>query len=291
MIERLKGCTIAGLNGIHKLLWPFRVITNGMNTLREGLITLYGEREAANIIRLVGNRADDPKIAERLLSGEPVQYVLGEAWFRDLRLKVDKRVLIPRPETEELVEWIIQDGVRSSSSTSDEDVGPLILDIGTGSGCIALALKKELPDAEVFGIDISYKALDVASANAEHLGLEVRWLEMDVIKDWGWLPPSDIIVSNPPYVLRSEEASLADNVRKFEPRQALFVPDDDPLLFYDTLAVMASELLQPGGRIYVETHADMAQRVAELFRNEGLTDIVIRKDLSGKDRMVRAGRS
>jgi len=249
-----------------------------MSDLRAGLVEMYGDREAGNILRLVGDKAGNPGIRQRLLKGEPVQYVLGEAWFYGLQLAVNSHVLIPRPETEELVDWIVKEN-------SGKQV---IMDIGTGSGCVAIALKHVLRDATVCGVDISREALAVATSNAEAVGVDVKWIECDVLTDRSNLPPVDILVSNPPYVPESERSSLADNVVRFEPHRALFVPDADPLVFYRVMAAMALRLLPSGGKVYVEVHENMADVVSQLFDTEGMKDIVVRKDLSGKDRMIRA---
>lgn len=248
------------------------------NRFREELEAIYGEREASNILKLAGDRVNEADVCERLLAAEPVQYVLGETWFHNLKLKVNKHVLIPRPETEELVDWVVKDYKGATDLT--------ILDVGTGSGCIALALKWSLADARLFGIDVSKDALQVAQSNGEDLGLEITWIEGDILEDMSKAPLCDVIVSNPPYVLRSEIATLADNVRAFEPGLALFVPDDDPLIFYKHILDLASTILKRPGRLYFETHERMAARVSELVENQGF-ESVTRSDISGKQRMLR----
>lgn len=214
-----------------------------------------------------------------LLEGKPVQYVLGEAWFDGLRFLVDGRVLIPRPETEELVHWVRAD-----------EPGGSILDVGTGSGCIAVALQLHLPESRVTAVDVSWGALDLAQENAERLGAKVQFRQLDFLNEavWSAMPAFDVIVSNPPYIPEWERASIEDHVKLREPGLALFVQDEDPLLFYRSLARFAVRHLRPGGALYVETHASFGGQVTRLFEAEGLNNIVLRKDMHGQDRMVKA---
>ncbi|WP_344980589.1 peptide chain release factor N(5)-glutamine methyltransferase [Compostibacter hankyongensis] len=220
---------------------------------------------------------------DRLRLQAPVQYVLEEAWFHDLRLRVNEEVLIPRPETEELVEWIIQDQEKAPSKAQQ------LIDAGTGSGCIAIALKKTLPDLQTTGTDISAGALAVAAGNASRYGLDIGWIKADMLDETTWpaMPGCDILVSNPPYIRRSEAGAMAPHVRDHEPAQALFVPDEDPLLFYRALARLACRKLRPGGALYVEINEALGDSVAALFRKAGLNPVVLRQDLFGKDRMVK----
>lgn len=224
------------------------------------------------------------RCSDELLRWRPVQYVLGEAWFAGMRLQVDERVLIPRPETEELVEWCL---------TSSPRIPLRMLDVGTGSGCIALALAKALPMAEVWAADKSRDALAVAAANARETGIDLRLLELDVLdRDaWGALPKIDILISNPPYVLTADKSSIRDNVLQYEPHMALFVEDADPLRFYDAITELALLRLASGGRIYFEVHEEKGPDVQQLLEERGFRDVILRKDLSGRDRMVRADRS
>lgn len=219
---------------------------------------------------------------EALLQHKPVQYVLQEAWFGADAYFVDERVLIPRPETEELVEWVIQDNTAAGNIA--------ILDIGTGSGCIPISLRKKLPAASINACDISAGALDVARQNATVLQASVEFLELDILNSdrWTVLPALDIIVSNPPYIPQKDKATMFQNVLSFEPHLALFVEDDDPLLFYRTIAILGKQQLLPGGKIYVEIHEDLGMVVCELFTANGYRDVTLKKDLQGKDRMVRA---
>lgn len=218
---------------------------------------------------------------KRILRGEPLQYVCGRAHFYRRLFKVSNSVLIPRPETEELCELIISE---------NRNKRPLkILDACTGSGCIAVTLYGELQGSLVSAFDIDPKALELAIMNAHTYKSNIRFLEADLsraetlpFESW------DIIVSNPPYVLESDKINLHKNVFDFEPHIALFVPDDDPLLFYRHLARYAVHHLNPCGILYVEINEKKADAICELFAREGLADTAIIKDLSGKDRIVRA---
>ncbi len=227
--------------------------------------------------------ADDASIRhilQQLLQHKPVQYVLGEAWFYNLKLKVNEHVLIPRPETEELVEQLIRD--RKSKLTD-----PKILDIGTGSGCIAIAIQKNLPASLVTAIDISENAIALAAENAVLHNAHINFKQMDFLaeKKWETLPLFDIIISNPPYIPINEKEKLGKNVSLYEPHIALFVPAKSPLIFYEKIAAFGSSNLRPSGKIYLETHEDYAQKVADLFR-KGYETVTIKKDMYGKERMI-----
>ena len=221
----------------------------------------------------------------RRAAGEPVQYVIGSADFYGLRLTVTPAVLIPRPETETVVEHALE-LIRGHEA-------PWVLDVGTGSGAIALAIKHQRPDAEVFAVDVSPEALAVAAGNAERLGLDVTLVEADALRPAfaDEVPPAfALVISNPPYVPDAERAGLQREVRDHEPGGALFVPDADPLLFYRTLAGHAERLLAPGGWLVAETHADYGQAVAALWADAGLDGAEIRPDLAGRDRVAVARR-
>ncbi len=218
----------------------------------------------------------------RLLQNEPIQYVLGWAWFDGLQLKVTPETLIPRPETEELVEWVfLREKYRQ---------GPSIIDLGTGSGCIPLALKRRFPQAKIKGLDLSEGALAVASENAKQLKMEVEFEAFDIPNDN--LPASccDILVSNPPYIRPSEKELMEANVLDYEPEQALFIPEIQPLLFYEKIAVMATSCLSEGGSLYFEINEAFGREVCDLLSNLRFKNIEIKKDMQGKDRMVRAER-
>ena len=217
----------------------------------------------------------------------PVQYVLGYETFGARRFAVSPDVLIPRPETFELVEWC--------ASALSQHAAPRILDVGTGSGCIAVSLALELPHAQVEAWDISPRALAVAQQNATQLGAEVDFREIDLLKAVREnVDPQhrfDLIVSNPPYIPAAEASTMGDNVVQHEPHTALFVPDHDPLLFYRALAHLATERLLPGGALLVETHTDFARETAELFAQHGLQQLEIRHDADNRPRMVKAIRA
>ncbi len=218
----------------------------------------------------------------RLLNHEPVQYITGIAYFYGYRFHVTPSVLIPRPETEELVQWIIQDYAGQAKLQ--------ICDIGTGSGCIAIALRLKLHDAEVDAYDISQDALEIAKKNSEELGAEVFFYKNDILAHENWPTRQfDVIVSNPPYIPRRNMSLLARNVVDFETPDALFVPDHDPLLFYRSIAAFSAPRLKPHGKLYVEVHEDYAAEVAGLFEKSELKDVMLRTDLNEKKRMVRAG--
>lgn len=216
---------------------------------------------------------------KRLRTGEPLQYVLGTVDFHGSRLHVDPSVLIPRPETEELVDLIIRSAHQPPTR---------ILDIGTGSGCIALALKRAFPAADVIGLDVSTAALEVAANNARSNGLDVEWQAIDVLI--GDLPQGtfDLIVSNPPYVPRSEAVDLAPNVRDHEPHLALFVDDVDPLLFYRVIGRKALPHLAPAGELWFEAHHIHAPSVGGLLERTGYGHVRMIEDLSGAPRIIRA---
>ncbi len=220
---------------------------------------------------------------ERLLQNEPVQYVLNEAWFDNMIFYVDKNVLIPRPETEELVEWIIN----QYNSTVDE---LKILDIGSGSGCIPISLKKRIPKAEVWSCDISNEALTVAKKNGEDLGQEVNFIQLDFLDQHSWkqLPKFDIIVSNPPYIPEKDKETMQPNVLQYEPATALFVPDNDALVFYKVIAEFGKTHLEKGGTIFMEIHESLGKEIVELFQSYDYS-AEIKKDMQEKDRMVKAG--
>jgi release factor glutamine methyltransferase len=216
-----------------------------------------------------------------LLNHRPIQYVTGTAYFYDLELEVDSSVLIPRPETEELVKWIAGD--------QKEGQDLKILDIGTGSGCIILALSRLLKNPQITATDISEKALAIASRNALKYGIRAEFRMMDILDEstWNEYEKYDIIVSNPPYVKEMEKKEMQANVLEYEPPGALFVPDDDPLLFYRAIARFSGLKLSPQGRLYLEINENLGGETVMLLRNEGFTEIILKKDMRGKDRMIR----
>ncbi|MER3497858.1 MAG: peptide chain release factor N(5)-glutamine methyltransferase [Chitinophagaceae bacterium] len=221
---------------------------------------------------------------ERLLKHEPVQYVVNEAWFAAKKFYVDKNVLIPRPETDELVDWIVKEMQQRANELFK------ILDIGTGSGCIAIALKLALPGAEVWACDISDEALNIARLNADTLNAAIDFIPLDFLdaEQRKQLPAVDVIVSNPPYVSFKDKSGMRKNVTDYEPSTALFVPNDDALIFYKAIAEFAKEKLHPQGKIFVEIHESLGKQVTEIFQLAGFHKTEIRKDMQDKDRMVKA---
>jgi len=234
--------------------------------------------------------------ARDLGRGRPVQYVLQESWFCGLKFYVDENVLIPRPETEELVNWIVEDVHENQPLDGRTSPAPpstfsgTILDVGSGSGCIPVALKKKLGHASVFSCDVSEKALDVARRNAVFHKAEVHFLLLDFLRadQASQLPSCDIIVSNPPYIPISEKRSMPAHVTDFEPPLALFVQDDDPLIFYEAIAGFAAKRLLPGGSAYVELHENLHAHVKKLFLQKNFSSVALKKDLYGKNRMLKA---
>ena len=229
------------------------------------------------------------QFAERLTRHEPVQYVLNEAWFCGLKFYVDKNVLIPRPETEELVEWVIEEVRSRESGVQSRSSDIRILDIGTGSGCIPVALKRKLPEAEIWSCDISEDALNVAKKNAVALEADVNFMLLDFLneKKRDSLPSFDIIISNPPYVPERDKEQMRPNVLNYEPHIALFVHDNDALIFYKAIAEFGKKHLNPGGAIYAEIHEDLGMAVSEAFKSNGYTTET-RKDMQEKERMLKA---
>lgn len=218
------------------------------------------------------------KYSQELSTYKPVQYVLHEAWFAGMKLYVNEHVLIPRPETEELADIAVKESLNKTIT---------ILDIGTGSGCIAIELKRKLPGADVYAIDVSDEALKVAEKNAIANNAPVNFILSDILdeKKWTGLPSFDLIVSNPPYIPITENSKMHDNVTKFEPHLALFVPDEDPLIFYKVIARFAKKKLLPNGMIFLEIHENLATEVEGVF-DSFQTDI--KKDMQGKDRILKA---
>ena len=344
------------------------------NQLWKRLTAIYNEREAQAIVRTVLDAlfgmsltdiclgkvtqlsADDTtrleKIMQRLEKSEPVQYVLGAEWFAGRLFDVAPGVLIPRPETEDLVKWACdeakekekednskeergkeekevskkgeapqkeeqllssplkeeEEGLRKGKDASQKEEQPLssllknnkevsekgeevphpsILDIGTGSGCIAITVALALPQARVTAWDISTDALAIAAGNAHRLGASVRFEHQDALSAPDDEERWDVIVSNPPYICDRERADMSDNVLSYEPELALFVPDSDPLLFYRAIARYASKALKPGGRLLFETNTAYVHEVAQAMANEGFTAIEVRNDCFGKPRMVK----
>lgn len=272
--------------------------------LRNALNPLYDPREVESMTRVImedvlqwrpvdivmrdsdqlpdffPSRLDD--IIARLQRHEPLQYILGKARFHGHNFTVTPAVLIPRPETEQLVDMIID-----QNTGSDLDV----LDIGTGSGCIAISLARALKFAQVTATDVSTSALAVAQHNAQALGTRVRFVEHDILTSRAPIEAWDIIVSNPPYITMSEKNSMDRNVLDYEPAGALFVPDADPMLYYRAIAAYASQALKNGGRLYLEINRAMASLTTNTLHQAGLSNIQLYNDFNGNNRFVTATRT
>ncbi len=211
---------------------------------------------------------------------QPIQYIFGRTHFYGLEFEVNENTLIPRPETEELVEWIIHE---------NKSRGPVkILDIGTGSGCIAIALAKNLPDAQVFAVDVSLKALAVAKKNAINNNVSITFIEQDILSADNLPEQFDVIVSNPPYVRNLEKAEIKQNVLDYEPHLALFVEDNDALIFYKKIALLAKDNLPENGKLYFEINQYLGTETIHMLESFGFTNTVLRKDIYGNDRMISA---
>lgn len=263
---------------------------------------LYGEAEARQIAEMVvlecGNISrnqlliepneeleipDLDRIISELSAWRPVQYVISREWFDDMALEVGEGVLIPRPETEELVAWI----------ASQEEPTAHVLDVGTGSGCIAIALRRRLHRGHVWAMDISPVALEIARRNAMRYAPDVEFVEGDALADFSQLFATklDVVVSNPPYIPRSDVRLMRPNVTDYEPQLALFVDDDDPLKFYRAIARTSRKLLRDGGRLYFEIYEQFAGEMVDMLIAEGYSDIVVKEDFRQKPRMICAVKS
>jgi release factor glutamine methyltransferase len=281
-------------------------IQQAYQQLVSSLTEIYDMREAANITNMViehvtGFRKIDRVLDKQFLLSEehnaklksclvdlleykPVQYILHEAWFAGMKFYVDENVLIPRPETEEMVEEISSFGFQVSS----------LLDIGTGSGCIAIALKKKSAisnlQLSISAIDISKSALNIAEQNAIENNAEIDFFQANILdeNEWKQFPKFDIVVSNPPYIKRAEKTSMRENVLNFEPHLALFVDDEDSLIFYKKIAAFGLQHLNKHGKLFFEINENSGKDICELLENFGYKNIKLKKDLQGKDRMVSA---
>ena len=266
--------------------------------------TFYQGDEAKNIAELLLEHVTQLALAERIIkkseslsakqenlllesisrlqNHEPIQYIINECWFAGMKFYVDKNVLIPRPETEELVEWVVAHMQLSTRNLK-------FLDIGTGSGCIAIALKKKLPGIEMWACDVSDEALNVARMNADALHATIDFVPLNFldVQQRKQLPRVDVIVSNPPYVPEKDKREMKKNVVEYEPPVALFVPNNDPLIFFNCIAVFGNEKLLEWGSIYIEIHEDLADKVRSIFRSKGYGSVELKKDLQGKDRMLK----
>lgn len=265
---------------------------------------LYGEREAKQTVDILLedllqlNRAvmlaqhdriltiDEQEqlqqAVDRVMHNEPVQYITGQVNFYGLNLSVNPSVLIPRPETEELVEWVLNE------HNTNETIS--LLDVGSGSGCIPLALKNKRPDWNITSIDASSNALKTAKTNAEQLNLNVNFMHLDFLAEETWKPMGKInlLVSNPPYITVSEFEALEPNVKHHEPEMALVAPGEDPFIFYRKLAHFGKQKLVKNGQVYLELNAEHAATIRDIFIQQGYSDVMVQRDMQGKDRMLRA---
>jgi len=227
-------------------------------------------------------------ILNDLQIGKPIQHILGEAHFYGLVFKVNENVLIPRPETEELVDWIISAYGKQGSINNFERKKLSILDIGTGSGCIPITLKKHLSNTKVSGLDISVDTIAVAKQNARQIGVEINFIAADILT-FKTEEKFDIIVSNPPYIRDLEKDEMHNNVLLHEPHLALFVSDENPLIFYKAIADFAKTNLKPNGELFFEINEYLGEETVDMLAAKGFINIELRKDMQGKDRMVKAG--
>jgi len=287
--------------GFYSNLLTFVNMRDTINKIREKLSGIYPEQEAQNLLRIIIEYATGQslptllsdknkqitalqkqnidEIIDRLLTHEPIQYITGETEFFGSPFVINKNVLIPRPETEELVELILNENKIDN---------PQILDIGTGSGGVAVSLKKHISKAIVEAWDFSEEALDVAELNAKQNSTEIIFKRVDVLKNYPTDNRFDIIVSNPPYVLESEKQDMDANVLSFEPHSALFVPDSNPLLFYERIAEISKSLFNKKGMLYFEINQKKGNDTVELLREKGYINIKLIKDMTGNDRIVKA---
>jgi len=309
-IKELRQEFISDLSGIY----PSEEVLSFFNLLVEkhiGLSRINVALQPEKAISVINTQNFEDAI-QRLKQFEPIQYIIGETEFYGLTFKVDSNVLIPRPETEELVNWIIDDVEENRKEPFDKfrdhkkeekiaskKLPPIsILDMGSGSGCIPIALAHHIPDAEITGVDISKAALLLANQNAILNNVNVKFIELDILnieqKKWNLDPKLrdenskfDCIVSNPPYVQEQEKDQIAPNVIDHEPAIALFVKDDDPLIFYRAIAQFAKNYLKSEGTLYFEINQYLYKDLVNLLKTEGFNEITLRKDIFGKERMIK----
>ncbi len=262
--------------------FSFSEIQSLTNVIFTELLKVSKEERFLNPVSLIteGDLLLVIRAVNRLLKSEPIEYIIGNAEFYGRTFKTNSNVLIPRPETEELCEWIIAD-FKTANSLS-------ILDIGTGSGCIPITLAHELPQSSVLACDVSLDALEIAKQNAELNGVSVEFFQCDILKELPVTIKLDVIISNPPYVLQSDKAEMESNVLDYEPHIALFVDDNDPLIFYKKIAKHALDTLTENGKLYFEIHERYSNEVLQLLESMNFVNIEVRKDAQGKERMVKA---
>jgi len=262
--------------------YPETEVESFFNLFSEEILNMKRITISQNLYAVVSGKKYEKfqKAITRLKNYEPIQYILGNTEFYGLLFQVNPSVLIPRPETEELVGWIIDD------CKDKQDIS--ILDIGTGSGCIAVTLAKHLPTAKVYALDVSEGALKLAKVNATNNEVEVEFIEADILDgDLGNML-FDVIVSNPPYVREKEKEAMSANVLNHEPHLALFVKDDDALLFYRKITEISESILKPNGQLYFEINENLGERTKELLANNSFNNIELKMDIFDKDRMIKA---
>ncbi len=286
-------------------------IQQGTKALMKELSAIYDEREATAITdwvfeyltswrrldRVINKDAELSsekinqlnRITNELMQHKPVQYVLNEAWFDGMKLYVDENVLIPRPETEELVDWALQEVDGSKLTVDGRKIQ--VLDVGTGSGCIPIAIKKKQPSWEVYACDVSDGALRVAKRNASEQNVDIKFTQLNFLDEdeRSSLPIFDLIISNPPYIAVGEKVTIDKHVVEYEPHLALFVPDEDSLVFYNHLADFGQSHLTPDGFMMMEMHYAQADALKNLFRQKGY-EAEVRKDMHGNNRMIMVRR-
>jgi release factor glutamine methyltransferase len=274
---------------------------NTISYIKESLKGCYPEKEINGLVRIITeyiagqtyshiiieNKEFNQKqqeqltnVLKQLIAKKPIQYITGETVFFNIPFFVNEHTLIPRPETEELIELILDD--------NEDEVELKVLDIGTGSGAIAIALANRMNKAFVSAWDFSQEALDVAMLNAEKNETKIDFRKVDILADYPIDTMYDIIISNPPYVLESEKSTMEKNVLDYEPHSALFVPDNDALLFYKQIADIALDILKPNGQLYFEINQKKGKEVVRMLKDRGFTNVSLHQDINDNDRMVRA---
>ncbi len=280
-IKELRTNFVESLSGIYEL----EEIISFFYILSEHLLGLKRVHIAINLDKkLTENEIFNYKKAEeRLKKQEPIQYIVGETEFYGLPFTVDTNVLIPRPETEELVDWIIK-----NCNTVKDEKKIKILDIGTGSGCIAISLANKIPNAQVHALDVSTKAIELAKRNAKKNNVNVNFIHCNVLKIEEFSESYDIIVSNPPYVRELEKKEMNPNVLENEPHLALFVSDNDPLIFYKKITELAKQNLNPKGKLFFEINQYLGKQTKKMIQNLGFQSVELHTDINGNDRMIYA---
>jgi len=279
-IKGFKDYFVSELNG----LYPKEEVESFFNLLCESYLGLSRVESITNKNQILSNKIEKQfqEATQKLKSFEPIQYIIGSTEFYGLTFKVNQDTLIPRPETEELVDWVIKSHASNQKS---------ILDIGTGSGCIAISLTKTIPNVSVSALDISNDAIKIANQNATFHKVAVDFEVADILKINSLSQKYDIIISNPPYVRHSEKEMMQKNVLDFEPSRALFVTDEDPLIFYKKISALAKRFLNPDGFLFFEINEYLSKEVIQLLENEKFKGIELKQDFFGKDRMVKCSLS